>query len=106
MSKQTKEPEQGNVAAVSEAEQTESKQTKVKVRPGEELVEYTAPLLPGMGTQDVIVGVNGEIIRIKRGEPVQIKRKFVNALNNAAKQQVAAYKAAAEAQQTKKLYDM
>ena len=59
-----------------------------------------------MGTQDVIVGVNGEIIRIKRGETVQIKRKFVNALNNAAKQQVAAYKAAAEAQQTKKLYDL
>lgn len=106
MSKQTKEPEQENAVAVSETEQTESKQTKAKVKPGDELVEYTAPLLPGMGTQDVIVGVNGEIIRIKRGEPVTIKRKFVNALNNAAKQQVEAYKAAAEAQQTKKLYDM
>ena len=90
MSKQTKEPEQN----------------KAKVKPGDKLVEYTAPLLPGMGTQDVIVGVNGEIIRIKRGETVQIKRKFVNALNNAARQQVAAYKAAAEAQQTKKLYDL
>lgn len=104
MSKQTKEPEQENTAAINEVEQAESKQNKVK--PGDELVEYTAPLLPGMGTQDVIVGVNGEIIRIKRGETVKIKRKFVNALNNAAKQQVAAYKAAAEAQQTKKLYDM
>ncbi len=104
MSKQNKEPEQENTAAINEVEQAESKQNKVK--PGDELVEYTAPLLPGMGTQDVIVGVNGEIIRIKRGEPVQIKRKFVNALNNAAKQQVEAYKAAVEAQQTKKLYDM
>jgi len=104
MSKQNKEPEQENTAAVNKTEQVESKQNKVK--PGDELVEYTAPLLPGMGTQDVIVGVNGEIIRIKRGETVQIKRKFVKALNNAAKQQVEAYKAAAEAQQTKKLYDM
>lgn len=104
MSKQNKEPEQENTAAINEVEQAESKQNKVK--PGDELVEYTAPLLPGMGTQDVIAGVNGEIIRIKRGETVKIKRKFVNALNNAAKQQVEAYKAAAEAQQTKKLYDM
>ena len=104
MSKQNKEPEKENTAAINEVEQAESKQNKV--RPGEELVEYTAPLLPGMGTQDVIVGVNGEMIRIKRGETVKIKRKFVNALNNAAKQQVAAYKAAAEAQQTKKLYDL
>lgn len=104
MSKQNKEPEQENTAAINEVEQGESEQNKVK--PGEELVEYTAPLMPGMGTQDVVVGVNGEMIRIKRGETVKIKRKFVNALNNAAKQQVEAYKAAAEAQQTKKLYDM
>ena len=106
MSKQTKEPEQENAAAVNEVKQTDPEQNKAKVKPGDKLVEYTAPLLPVMGTQDVIVGVNGEIIRIKRGETVQIKRKFVNALNNAAKQQVAAYKAAAEAQQTKKLYDL
>lgn len=103
MSKQNKEPEQENI---NEVEQADAKKNEAKVNPGDKLVEYTAPLLPGMGTQDVIVGVNGEIIRIKRGETVKIKRKFVNALNNAAKQQVAAYKAAAEAQQTKKLYDM
>ena len=83
------------------------KTTSKPVTPsGDKLVDFTAPLLPGQERQDLIVGVNGEIIRIKRGEPVTIKRKFVNALNNAAKQQVEAYKAAAEAQQTKKLYDM
>lgn len=86
------------------SEKTAEKVSKVK--PGEELVEYMAPLLPGMGTQDVIAGVNGKIIRIKRGETVKIKRKFVEVLNNANKQRNAAYRAAAEAQQTKKLYDM
>lgn len=77
-----------------------------KVNPGDELVDYTAPLLPGMGTQDVIAGVNGEIIRIKRGETVQIKRKFKEVLDNADKQRVEAYRAAVDAQQAKKLYDM
>ena len=77
-----------------------------KVKPGDELVDYTAPLLPGMGTQDVIAGVNGEIIRIKRGETVQIKRKFKEVLDNADKQRVEAYRAAVDAQQAKKLYDM
>lgn len=77
-----------------------------KVAPGDELVDYTAPLLPGMGTQDVIAGVNGEIIRIKRGEQVQIKRKFKEVLDNADKQRVEAYRAAVDAQQAKKLYDM
>ena len=80
--------------------------TKVQARPGDELVDYTAPLLPGQEKQDIVVGVNGEMVRIKRGETVKLKRKHVSAINDAARQQVAAYKAAAEAQQTKKLYDL
>ena len=64
-----------------------------KVLDPEELVEYTAPLLPGKAQQDVVCIVNGESIRIKRGVDVMIKRKYRDALNNAARQQYAAYAA-------------
>ena len=40
---------------------------------GEELVSYTAPLLPWRNERDIFVSVNGESIRIKRGETVQIR---------------------------------
>ena len=40
---------------------------------------------------DVFVSCNGENCLIKRGVPVKVKRKFVEALNNAAAQQYAAY---------------
>ena len=62
-----------------------------KVNPNEELVEYTAPLAPG-SRQDVLVSVNGETIRIKRGSRVKIKRKFLKVLNQSADQEFAAYK--------------
>ncbi|MCD7927355.1 MAG: hypothetical protein LUF80_00595 [Oscillospiraceae bacterium] len=59
----------------------------------EELVSYSAPLDPKSTSRDILVAVNGETIRIKRGETVQIKRKFVEALNNADRQALAAYRA-------------
>lgn len=71
---------------IEEVEDTEA----VKIDPMEELVEYTAPLLPDLKKQEVICAVNGEIIRVQRGETVKIKRKFVKALERAAKQEVAA----------------
>ena len=71
---------------IEEVEKTE----EVKIDPMEELVEYTAPLLPDLKKQEVICAVNGEIIRVQRGETVKIKRKFVKALERAAKQEVAA----------------
>ena len=71
---------------IEEVENTEA----VKIDPMEELVEYTAPLLPDLKKQEVICAVNGEIIRVQRGETVKIKRKFVKALERAAKQEVAA----------------
>lgn len=77
-----------------------------KTRPGEELVEYTAPLLPGQERQDIVVGINGEIIRIRRGESVTIKRKFVNAINDSARQQVEAHRASSRAQKVEKMYDL
>jgi hypothetical protein len=71
---------------IEEVENTEA----VKIDPMEELVEYAAPLLPDLKKQEVICAVNGEIIRVQRGETVKIKRKFVKALERAAKQEVAA----------------
>lgn len=64
---------------------------EAKGDPMEELVDYTAPLLPNMKRRDVFVAVNGETLRIQRGVPVKIKRKFYEALQNAAKQEYAAY---------------
>lgn len=66
----------------------------------EEKVEYTAPILLQSDEQpDVVVGVNGELIRIKRGVPVRIKRKFLEALQNAADQRMAAFQYQSKAQQ-------
>lgn len=67
--------------------------------PDEELVDYMAPLM-GAGTRkDILVAVNGETIRIKRGVPVQIKRKFYKVLQQAAAQEYAAYQATEQAQE-------
>ncbi len=64
---------------------------------GEELVSYTAPLLPWRNERDIFVSVNGESIRIKRGETVQIRRKFLEVIENAQRQEGAAYAYMAEA---------
>lgn len=56
-----------------------------------ELVNYTAPLMPGSKQKDIFTAVNGETCVVKRGVPVQIKRKFLEALQNAQAQQYAAY---------------
>lgn len=71
---------------------------EAKGDPMEELVDYTAPLLPNMKRRDVFVAVNGETLRIQRGVPVKIKRKFYEALQNAAKQEYAAYESRVQIQ--------
>lgn len=72
--------------------------TETKIDP-EELVEYTAPLLPGEERQsDVFVGVNGETVRFKRGVTVKLKRKFVEVLENAQTQEMEAYRTMRTAQ--------
>lgn len=58
---------------------------------GEELVDIKLFKDTGKYKDDVTVGLNGEFIRIKRGERVQIKRKFANVLDDAEEQE---YKAA------------
>ena len=72
--------------------------TQKKLPANEELVEYMAPLIGAATKKDVIVGVNGETIRIKRGVPVKIKRKFLKVLRQAAAQEYAAYQVMEQAQ--------
>ncbi len=56
--------------------------------PMEEYVEYTAPYGADLAdTTPIFVAVNGESLRIKRGETVRIKRKFLEALRLAAAQE-------------------
>nr|DAJ54715.1 MAG TPA: hypothetical protein [Caudoviricetes sp.] len=83
-------------------------EVKKTADPNEELVEYTAPLMGHGDSRDVVVGVNGEFIRIMRGETVKIKRKFLLVLQNAEKQEMDAYKAqmAAQKSSAKALADM
>ena len=67
--------------------------------PMEEYVDYTAPLgADPEHSRPIIVAVNGESIRIQRGETVSIKRKFVEVLRNAQAQEMAAYRARMQAQ--------
>jgi hypothetical protein len=57
----------------------------------EELVTYKAPLFNTRGRRDdIVVGVNGELIKIKRGETVQIKRKFLEVIENSEEQDLKA----------------
>lgn len=84
----TKKKKPDEVEAAPEVEATEK--AAPEVDPMEELVDYTAPLLPNLKKRDILVGVNGETLRIKRGVPVKIKRKFYEALQNAAAQEFAA----------------
>lgn len=79
----------------TKANETEAKAngTAQTAAPGEELVEYFAPLLPGENRQDIFVAVNGESLVIKRGVKVRIKKKFYEVLMNAQKQEMEAFKA-------------
>ena len=72
--------------------------TQKNLPANEELVEYMAPLIGAATKKDVIVGGNGETIRIKRGVPVKIKRKFLKVLRQAAAQEYAAYQVMEQAQ--------
>lgn len=74
------------------SEKKENKVTEAKLPDMEELVSYTAPIIPSVKKQKpVVVGVNGEIIRIQRGKAVKIKRKFVEVLDNANTQTMSIY---------------
>lgn len=84
-------------AAVTGNAQAEP-ETKSKDDPMEELVDYFAPVILGKADQTIFCQVNGENIRIKRGVPVKIKRKFKMVLDQSAEQEMAAYAFMEEAQ--------
>ena len=96
--KKTTAPEEPQIEEPQIEEPTEA------IDPNEELVEYTAPLFgrAGNDSRDIVVGVNGEMIRIVRGERVQIKRKFLLVLQEAERQEMAAYRAMNDAQKASK----
>lgn len=64
-----------------------------KVYDPNELVEYTAPILYTDKERDIVVGVNGKLIRIKRGEPVMIQRKYLDVIKASERQKNAAWEA-------------
>lgn len=72
---------------------TENQAAVLTADPGEELVDYFAPILPGENRQDIFVAVNGESLVIKRGVNVKIRRKFYEVLMNAQDQERCAYEA-------------
>lgn len=76
------------------SEKKEKTVAEVNLPDPDEEVTYTAHLIPGSKRQRPIVAiVNGEMIRIKRGETVKIKRKFLEVLENANEQTLSIYKA-------------
>lgn len=81
----------------------EKKMNPVEKVDYEEYVTYTAPAPTRPNEADMLVGVNGEIIRIKRGETVKIKRKFLEVIQNAERQKAFALKAMIEAQEVKSI---
>ena len=74
----------------------EAKTTKA-VDPGNEIVDF---IIPRSGPDDkaVLLGVNGEFIRVMPGEPVKVKKKFVEAWENAQAAQREAWEAQSRAQ--------
>ena len=62
--------------------------------------EYTELLIPRATMDDraVLIGVNGEFIRVKPGERVLVKRKFAEAWENSERQKRAAWETQRRAQ--------
>ena len=73
------------------------KSTTAAPERGEETVEL---LIPRVGPDDrpVLIGVNGEFIRVQPGERVRVRRKFAEAWENAQTQENAAWEARVQAQ--------
>jgi len=64
---------------------------------GEEYVDFQVPMT-GPESKPVLIGVNGEFIRVRPGEQVQVKRKYVEAYMNAKKQEREAWQTQTRAQ--------
>lgn len=102
-----KAKEVGNEELLAEIEKLKAELAKTQTAPvaasvesaggsynGDELVDYMAPII-GAGDQEMkplFVCVNGESCAIKPGVPVRVKRKFLDALEHANDQRLAAWK--------------
>ena len=60
--------------------------TEKKTNPGDELVSVHLFKDNGKYKDDVFVAVNGERVLIKRGETVQLKKKFADVLEQSMRQ--------------------
>ena len=69
---------------------------ETKIDRGEEYVDFAIPFTGD--TKPELIGVNGEFIRVMPGETVSVKRKFVEAWQNAKSQEQAALRAQVRAQ--------
>ncbi len=69
--------------------------------PGEEKVDF---LIPRTSPEDkaVLIGVNGEFIRVKPGVTVSVRRKFAEAWRNAQAQEREAWRSSLRAQNASK----
>ena len=67
----------------------------------EEYVDFMIPLT-SPDDRPVFIGVNGDAIRVKPGEVVSVKRKFVEVYNNSIKQRRDAMNAQRNAQNASK----
>ena len=74
-------------------------ETKNKALDPEELVDFTAPMDFTGTKRDILLAVNGETVRVKRGSTVKLKRKFLEVWNNANAQALAARDAMERAQE-------
>lgn len=74
-----------------------AKVTEARPDPGEEYVDFMLPF-NGTDTKPVMIGVNGEFIRVRPGVTVSVKRKFVEAWLNAQTQERAAWESQIKAQ--------
>ena len=73
----------------------------VTTDPGEETVDFVLPVV-GMDAQalrPLFVCVNGESVALRPGEPVKLKRKFIEAIKNANDQRMAAIRYMLEQQE-------
>lgn len=99
-----KAKEVGSEELLAEIEKLKAELAKAQTAPvaasaggaynGDELVDYMAPII-GAGDQEmkpVFVCVNGESCAIKPGVPVRVKRKFLDALEHANDQRLAAWR--------------
>ena len=65
---------------------------------GEAYVDFVIPR-GGIDERAVLIGVNGEFVRVQPGETVRVKRKFVEAWEHARQQEREAWKAQVKAQE-------